>query len=196
MRAHQSVLSLCPQGRLLLRYLHTAQLRPPVISQEESPSTRTLPPQTHSSYSFLLTRVPCCLVQCLSEALPCLPLLACQVTSVVSDSVRPHRRQPTGLPRPWDPPGNNTGVGCHCLPEERAKPLKTGYPAHAFSLHSALSRVRLCSPVDCSPPGASARGGFSKQEPWSGLPCPPQRGSSQPEDRTQVSQVASGFFTV
>ena len=26
----------------------------------------------------------------------------CQVTSVVSDSVRPHRRQPTRLPLPWD----------------------------------------------------------------------------------------------
>jgi len=33
----------------------------------------------------------------------------------VSDSVRPHRRQPTRLPRPWDSPGKNTGVGCHFL---------------------------------------------------------------------------------
>ena len=31
------------------------------------------------------------------------------------DSVRPHGRQPTRLPRPWDPPGKNTGVGCHFL---------------------------------------------------------------------------------
>ena len=29
----------------------------------------------------------------------------------MSDSVRPHRRQPTRLPRPWDSPGRNTGVG-------------------------------------------------------------------------------------
>ena len=29
----------------------------------------------------------------------------------MSDSVQPHRRQPTRLPRPWDSPGNNTGVG-------------------------------------------------------------------------------------
>ena len=28
----------------------------------------------------------------------------------MSDSVRPHRRQPTRLPRPWDSPGKNTGV--------------------------------------------------------------------------------------
>ena len=33
----------------------------------------------------------------------------------MSDSVRPHRRQPTRLPRPWDSPGKNTGVGCHLL---------------------------------------------------------------------------------
>ena len=33
----------------------------------------------------------------------------------MSDSVRPHRRQPTRLPRPWDFPGKNTGVGCHFL---------------------------------------------------------------------------------
>ena len=39
----------------------------------------------------------------------------CQVTSVVSDSVRPHRWQATRLPRPWDSPGKNTGVGCHFL---------------------------------------------------------------------------------
>ena len=33
----------------------------------------------------------------------------------MSDSVRPHRRQPTRLPRPWDSLGKNTGVGCHFL---------------------------------------------------------------------------------
>ena len=33
----------------------------------------------------------------------------------MSDSVGPHRRQPTRLPRPWDSPGKNTGVGCHFL---------------------------------------------------------------------------------
>ena len=33
----------------------------------------------------------------------------------MSDSVRPHGLQPTRLLRPWDSPGKNTGVGCHCL---------------------------------------------------------------------------------
>ena len=39
----------------------------------------------------------------------------CQVTSAVSDSVQPHRWQPTRLCHPWDSPGKNTGVGCHFL---------------------------------------------------------------------------------
>ena len=30
-------------------------------------------------------------------------------------SLRPHGQQPTRLPRPWDSPGKNTGVGCHFL---------------------------------------------------------------------------------
>ena len=33
----------------------------------------------------------------------------------MSDSVRPHGRQPTRLLRPWGSPGKSTGVGCHCL---------------------------------------------------------------------------------
>ena len=33
----------------------------------------------------------------------------------MSNSVRPHRRQPTRLPHPWDSSGKNTGVGCHFL---------------------------------------------------------------------------------
>ena len=41
--------------------------------------------------------------------------VCCCVTSVVSDSVRPRRWQPTRLPRPWDSPGKNTGGGCHFL---------------------------------------------------------------------------------
>ena len=37
----------------------------------------------------------------------------CWITTVVSDSVQPHRLQRTRLPHPWDSPGKNTGVGCH-----------------------------------------------------------------------------------
>ena len=59
-------------------------------------------PTTHSN-SFPPFLSLCCCSCC------------CCVTSVVSDSVRPHRRQPTRLPCPWDSPGKNTGVGCHFL---------------------------------------------------------------------------------
>ena len=39
----------------------------------------------------------------------------CCITSVVCDSVQPHRQQPTRFPRPWDSPGKNTRMGCHFL---------------------------------------------------------------------------------
>ena len=42
-------------------------------------------------------------------------ICCCQVASVVSDSVRPQRWQPTRFPHPWDSPGKNPGVGCHFL---------------------------------------------------------------------------------
>ena len=42
-------------------------------------------------------------------------IMQCEVTSVMSDSVWPRRQQPTRLPRPWDSPAKNTGVGCHFL---------------------------------------------------------------------------------
>ena len=39
----------------------------------------------------------------------------CWVASVTSNSVWPHRRQPTRLLCPWDSPGKNPGVGCYFL---------------------------------------------------------------------------------
>jgi len=50
-----------------------------------------------------------------SPILSCCCCCCCCVASVVSDSVRPQRRQPTRLPHPWDSPGKNTGVGFHFL---------------------------------------------------------------------------------
>ena len=38
-------------------------------------------------------------------------------------------------------------------------------------LLSCFSRVRLCDPIDGSPPGSPVPG-FSRQEHWSGLPFP------------------------
>ena len=51
----------------------------------------------------------------------------------MSDSVRPHRRQPIRLHRPWDSPGKNNGVGCHFLLQ--CMKVKTE--------SDSLSRVRL-----------------------------------------------------
>ena len=67
----------------------------------------------------------------------------------MSDSVRPHRRQPTRLPRPWDSPGNNTGVGCHfllqCMKVKSEREVAQSCPT-------------LCDPMDCSLPGSSVHG--------------------------------------
>ena len=78
-------------------------------------------------------------------------LLACLVTSVVSDSVRPHRRQPTRLPRPWDSAGKNTGVGCHFLLQ--CMKVKS-------ESEDAQSYLTLSDPMDGSLPGSSVHGIF------------------------------------
>ena len=57
-------------------------------------------------------------VQCLTSCFPPevkLAVCVCSVASVMSDSLRPYRLQPTRLLCPWDSPGKNTGVGCHSL---------------------------------------------------------------------------------
>ena len=76
---------------------------------------------------------------------------AAAVASVVSDSVRPHRQQPTTLPHPWDSPGKNTGVGCHFL-------------LQCMKVKSESEVAQLCltpsNPMDCSPPGPSVHGIF------------------------------------
>ena len=50
----------------------------------------------------------------------------------MSDFVQPHRWQPTGLPRPWDSPGKNTGVGCHfllqCMKVKSESEVAQSYP--------------------------------------------------------------------
>ena len=67
------------------------------------------------------------------------------------DSVRPHRRQPTRLPRPWESPGKNTGVGCHfllqCMRVKRECEVAQSCPTPS-------------DPMDCSLPGSSIHGIF------------------------------------
>ena len=70
----------------------------------------------------------------------------CQVALVVSDSVWPHRRQPTRLRCPWDSPGKNTGVRCHFL-------------LQCLKVKSESEVAQLCptpsDPMDCSLPSSS-----------------------------------------
>ena len=73
----------------------------------------------------------------------------CRAASVVSDSVRPLRRQPTRRPCPWDSPGKNTGVGCHFLLQ--CMKVKSENEV-------AQSCPTLRDPMDCSPPGSSIHG--------------------------------------
>ena len=69
----------------------------------------------------------------------------------MSDSVRPHRRQPTRLCRPWDSPGKNTGVGCHFL----LQCMKVKSESEV-----AQSCLTPSNPMDCSLPGSSIHGVF------------------------------------
>jgi len=87
----------------------------------------------------------------------------CQVTSVVSDSVWPQRRQPTRLPRPWDSPGKNTGVGCHFLLQ--CMKVKS-------EVAQSLSRVQLLATPWTAAYQAPPSMGFSRQKYWSGVPLP------------------------
>ena len=79
------------------------------------------------------------------------------------DSVRPHRRQPTRLCRPWDSPGKNTGVGCHFL-------------LQCMKVKNESEVTQLCVQLFGTPWTAAYQTppsmGFSRQEYWSGVPLP------------------------
>ena len=83
--------------------------------------------------------------------------LLCVVISVLlllscfSQTLQPHRRLPTRLPRPWDSPGKNTGVGCYFL-------------LQCMEVKSESEVAQSCPtpshPMDCSLPGSSIHGIF------------------------------------
>ena len=80
-----------------------------------------------------------------------------------ADSVRPHRRQPTRHPRPWDSPGKNTGVGCHflqCMKVKSDSEVAQSYPT-------------LSNPMDYSLPGSSIHGILQARVlEWGPIPAP------------------------
>ena len=80
----------------------------------------------------------------------------------MSESVQPHGWQPTRLPRPWDSPGKNTGVGCHFLLQCMKVKSESGV---------SQSCPTLCDPMDCSPSGSSVRGDFPGKSTRVGCHC-------------------------
>ena len=74
----------------------------------------------------------------------------------------PHRQQPTRLPRPWDSPGKNIGVGCHfllqCMKVKNESEVTQSCPTLSAPWTAAYQ----------APPFM----GFSRQEYWSGVPLP------------------------
>ena len=83
----------------------------------------------------------------------------------MSNSVQPHRWQPTRLPHPWDSPGKNTGVGCHFL-------------LQCMKVKGESEVVQSCKTVR-DPMNAAYQApqsmGFSRQEYWSAVPLPSYR---------------------
>ena len=95
----------------------------------------------------------------------------------MSDSVWPHRQQPTRLPHPWDSLGKNTGVGCHFLLQR----MKVKSESEV-----AQSCLTLSDPMDCSLPGSSIQGIFQARVlEWVPVPSP---------DSAAVSMNTGVFF--
>ena len=86
--------------------------------------------------------------------------------SVLTDSLRPHRRQPTRLRRPWDSPGKNSGVGCHF----HLRCMKVKSESEASQSCSLLATPWTATYQ--APPSM----GFSRQEYWSGVSLPSSHG--------------------
>ena len=65
--------------------------------------------------------------------------------------MQPHRQKPTRLPRPWDSPGKNTGVGCHFLLQY----MKVKSESEVASEREVDQVSDSSDPMDCSLPGSS-----------------------------------------
>ena len=103
----------------------------------------------------------------------------CCVTSVVSDSLRPHRLQPTRLLCPWDSPGKNTGAGCHfllqCMKVESESEVAQSCPT-------------LGDPMDCSLPGSSVHGIFQARVlEWGAIAFSRKQYMQRPKIRVSLS---------
>ena len=101
----------------------------------------------------------------------------------MSDSVRPHRWQPTRLPHPWDSPGKNTAVGCHFL----LQCMKVKSESEV-----AQSCPTLRDPMDCSLPGSSVHGIFQARVlEWGAIAF-----SRHEQGPAQISKTAAAAASV
>ena len=85
--------------------------------------------------------------------------------------MRPHRRQPTRLHRPWDSPSKNTGVGCYfllqCMQVKSEREVSQSCPT-------------LSDPMDCSLPGSSVHGIFQARVlEWGAIAFSEEEGCSK-----------------
>ena len=93
-----------------------------------------------------------------------------QSCPTLCDPIRP---RPTRLPRPWDSPGRNTGVGCH-------------FPLQCMKVKvKSLIRVRLFATPWTAAYQAPLSMGISRQEYWSGVPSPSPILKSYPKSHHQ-----------
>ena len=90
----------------------------------------------------------------------------------MSDSVRPHRWQPTRLPHPWDSLEKNNGVDCHFLLQRMKVKSESEVAQSCPTLSDPWTAAHQ------APPSM----GFSRQEYWSGVPLP------SPMQESEVAQ--------
>ena len=118
----------------------------------------------------------------------------------MSDSMRPHRRQPTRLHRPWDSTGKNTEVGCHSLLQgifptqdsnsSLASPSLRGgsLPAEPPAAKSLQSCPTLCNPTYGSPLGSAVPGILQARTlEWIAFPSPMHASEKWKWSRSVVS---------
>ena len=97
-------------------------------------------------------------------------------------------------------PRNVDGMFLSYIPQKDISVVSLLYKQHFHNVWSLVKVLvvhacpTVCDTMDCSLPGSSVHGILQARIlEWVAIPF--SRGSSQPRDRTQVSCIASGFFT-
>ena len=102
---------------------------------------------------------------------------------------------------PWISPTHFIGFSLDKIPTGRLPQslqyLPSPLPYHMLCAKLLQSCVILCNPMDYIACQAPLSMGISRQEYWSGLPCPSPRDLPNPgtEPTSLTSPLADGFFT-